>query len=214
VQDRRFGLRCISLRRRYRLVHCGKAQGRGPDLAPRVACDDAPHPIIPLAHESCYKSPSIHVRKRELSMYRIRNALLLAALVLPISAFSDNHKTDPTGCDNVNWSDEVLKAFPNAKRGCQKIVMKDEVVYAQYKAEVVSGDKEGVTIHMKDHDGKNMTKIKLAPSDDVVQVNGKDTKFRDLQKGTELRFYVPHNRWGLYSAPGGRALEILSSEPM
>lgn len=147
-------------------------------------------------------------------MYRIRNTLLLAALVLPISASSDNHKTDPTGCDNVNWSDEVLKAFPNAKRGCQKILLKDEVVYAQYKAEVVSGNKEGVTVHLKDHDGKNMTKLKLAPSDDVVQVDGKDTKFRDLQKGTELRFYVPHNRWGLYSAPGGPALEILSSEPM
>ena len=147
-------------------------------------------------------------------MFRIRHTMLLAALALSPSAFSADQKTDQTGCDNVNWNKEVLEKFPNAQRGCQKVVLRGDVVYAQYKAEVVAKDKEGITVHMKDRDGKNMTKVKFGLSDDLIKLNGKDIKFRDLEKGTELRFYMPHNRWGLYTNPEGEALTVISSELM
>jgi hypothetical protein len=147
-------------------------------------------------------------------MYRMRHTLLLAALALPLSAFSADEKIDTKGCDNVNWSKEVLEAFPNAQRGCQRVVARGDVVYAQYKAEVVAKDKEGITIYMKDRDGRNMTKVKLALSDDIVKINDKDTKLRDVEKGTTLRFYMPHNRWGLFASTEGQALKVISSEPM
>ena len=147
-------------------------------------------------------------------MYRKSYALLLAVVALPLSAISADQKADHTGCDNVNWNKEVLDKFPNAQRGCQKVVLRGDVVYAQYKAEVVAKDKDGITVHMKDRDGKNMTKVKFGLSDDLIKLNGKDTKFRDVEKGTELRFYMPHNRWGLYTNPEGEALTVISSELM
>jgi|APHig6443718053_1056840.scaffolds.fasta_scaffold420653_1 hypothetical protein len=147
-------------------------------------------------------------------MHRISHTLILAAFALSPGVFAADKKTDTTGCDNVNWSKEVLAEFPNAQRGCQRVILRGDVVYAQYKAEVTSSDKEAITVYMKDRDGKNMTKVKLAPSDDMIKVNDKDTKFRDVAKGTELRFYMPHNRWGLYANPEGSPLKVLSSEPM
>lgn len=149
-------------------------------------------------------------------MYRMRHTLLLATLSLSfsLSAAAADHKADLTGCDNVNWNKEVLEKFPNAQRGCQKVVLHGDVVYAQYKAEVVGKDKEGITVHMKDRDGKNMTKVKFGLSDEPIKLNGKDAKFRDIERGAELTFYMPHNRWGLYTNPQGEALTVISSEPM
>jgi len=147
-------------------------------------------------------------------MYRMRHTVLLAALALPLGALAADHKADHSGCDNVNWNEEVLAKFPNAQRGCQKVVLRGDVVYAEYKAVIVGKDDEGITVHMKDRDGKNMTKVKFALSDDLIKLNGKDTKFSDLTRDTELSFYMPHNRWGLYTNPEGKALTVISSEPM
>ena len=148
-------------------------------------------------------------------MNRTHTALLVAALALPLAASAaDKMKTDATGCDNVNWSKEVLDKFPNAKRGCQKVTLKGDVVYVQYKGEVMRNDPDGVTVNLQDHDGKDMIKIKIAPAEDLIKVNDKPTKFKDLEKGTELHFYMPHNRWGLYASPEGTALRVLSSEPL
>jgi hypothetical protein len=149
-------------------------------------------------------------------MNRTYTALLVAALALPlVASAADKMKTDPTGCDNVNWSKEVLDNFPNAKRGCQRVTLKGEDVYAQYNGEVVGVEKDGIVVHVKDHDGKNMTKMKIAPdAEAMVSVSGKATKFWKLEKGTELHFYIPHNRWGLYSSPGGAQIKVVSAEQM
>ena len=149
-------------------------------------------------------------------MNRTHTALLVAALALPLSASAaDKMQTDPTGCDNVNWSQEVLDKFPNAKRGCQRVTIKGDEVYAQYKGEVAGIDKEGIVVHLKDHEGKNMVNMKIAPeADAMVSVSGKETKFWKLEKGTELHFYIPRNRWGLYASPGGKEIKVVSHEAM
>jgi hypothetical protein len=149
-------------------------------------------------------------------MNRAHTALLVAALALPLAASAaDKMKTDPTGCDNVNWSKEVLDNFPNAKRGCQRVTAKGDVVYAQYKGEIAKVEKDAIVVHLKDHEGKNMTKLMIAPDPEaMVSLDGKETRFWKLEKGTEVSFYIPHNRWGLYSSPGGAQIKVVSAEPM
>lgn len=149
-------------------------------------------------------------------MKRVHTALLVAALALPLAASAaDKMATDPTGCDNVNWSKEVLDKFPNAKRGCQRVTSKGDVVYAQYKGEIAKVEKDGIVVHLKDHGGKPMIRMTIAPEPEaMVSLDGKETKFWKLEKGTEVSFYVPHNRWGLYSSPGGAPIRVVSSEPL
>jgi hypothetical protein len=148
-------------------------------------------------------------------MNRFHTALLAAALALPLAASAAEMKTDPTGCDNVNWSKEVLDKFPNAKRGCQRVTTKGDVVYAQYKGEIVKVEKDGIVVHLKDHDGKDMVKMTIAPDPEaMVSLDGKETKFWKLEKGTAVSFYIPRNRWGLYSSPGGQEIKVVSSEQL
>ena len=40
-------------------------------------------------------------------------------------------------------------------------------------------------------------------------MDGKDTKFTDLEKGMKLDLYIEHSKWGLYSAPNNKRLTIL-----
>jgi hypothetical protein len=149
-------------------------------------------------------------------MNRLLTALLGAALALPLAASAaDKMKTDPTGCDNVNWSKEVLDSFPNAKRGCQRVTAHGDIVYAQYKGEIAKVEKNQIVVHLKDHDGKDMTKLMIAPDPDaMVSLEGKQTSFWKLEKGTQISFYVPHNRWGLFSSPGGSQIKVLGTESL
>ena len=48
----------------------------------------------------------------------------------------------------------------------------------------------------------------------MASVEGKDTKFTDLKKGTKLDLYIEHSKWGLYASPDGKSLTILSRESL
>jgi hypothetical protein len=148
-------------------------------------------------------------------MNRLTVLASLAACALPLTLPAEEKtSTDHTGCDNVNWSKEVLDAFPNAKRGCQRVTVRGDKVYVQYAGEVVANTKDGITVHLKDHDGKNMTNAMFLPTEDKIKVNDRIIMLKDVEKGTTLHFYLPHNRWGLYADPEGEALKVISFEPM
>ena len=122
---------------------------------------------------------------------------------------------DRLGCDSVNFGEEVLAKFPNAKAACIDVKEKNGGIYAHYRADVVAVEKDAVTVHMLNHEGKAISKVKFVPSaDQVATVDGKDTKFTDLKKGTKLDLYIEHSKWGLYASPDGKSPTILSRESL
>jgi hypothetical protein len=48
----------------------------------------------------------------------------------------------------------------------------------------------------------------------MAKVEGKETKFTDLKKGTKLDLYIEHSQWGLFASPTGKRMTILSREPL
>jgi hypothetical protein len=123
--------------------------------------------------------------------------------------------SDRKGCDLVNFSAEVLAKFPNAKKACLDVEEKDGGIYAHYRANVVAVDADAVTVHMINHEGKAVSKVRFVPAaDQMAKVDGKDTKFTDLEKGMKLDLYIEHGKWGLYSAPDDKRMTILSQEPL
>ncbi len=122
---------------------------------------------------------------------------------------------DRLGCDSVNFGEEVLAKFPNAKVACIDVKEENGGIYAHYRADVVAVDKDAVTVHLLDHEGKAISKVKFVPTaDSVAKVEGKETKFTDLKKGTKLDLYIEHSQWGLYASPEGKRMTILSREPL
>ena len=139
-------------------------------------------------------------------------AALMAVLVVPAIAAAKDY-----GCDEVNWGEEVLKAFPNASKGCHSVMMKNDQPYAKYVAEVQSVDRntKEVTLHMLDKSNKAMSKVVIAPKEGAsVKIDGKDTPVSKLQKGDKVSFYIPHDRWGLYSDPESKPISIVSREDL
>jgi len=145
-------------------------------------------------------------------MKGIVRATFLAILIAPAIAAAKDY-----GCDEVNWGEEVLKAFPNASKGCHSVMMKNNQPYAKYVAEVQSVDRntKEVTLHMLDKSDKAMSKVVIAPKEGAsVKIDGKDTPVSKLKKGDRVSFYIPHDRWGLYSDPESTPINIVSREDL
>src|SRR4030095_7033837 len=99
------------------------------------------------------------------------------------------------------FGEEVLTAFPNIRDACQAVTVRDGKPFVHLKAKVVAKDKESVTVQMLDRQDKPLSEVKVAPgADDSAKVEGKEMKYKDVQKGTSLDVYLDHNRWGLYSS--------------
>ena len=145
-------------------------------------------------------------------MKGIFRATCLAILIAPAIAAAQDY-----GCDTVNWGEEVLKAFPNASKGCHSVMMKNNQPYAKYVAEVQSVDKKTkqVTLHMLDTKDKGIAKVVIAPKEGAhVKIDGKDTPVSKLKKGDRVSFYIPHDRWGLYADPESTPINIISREDL
>lgn len=144
-------------------------------------------------------------------MKAVWRVVCFSMLVMPMLAVASDRK----GCDMVNFSAEVLAKFPNAKKACLDVKEKDGGIYAHYRADVVAVESDGVTVKMIDHEGKAVSKVTFAPApDQVAEVDGKDTKFTDLEKGMKLDLYIEHSKWGLYAKPDAKRLTILSQESL
>jgi hypothetical protein len=131
-------------------------------------------------------------------MNKLCGAVCAALLVMPAIAMAEE---SAMGCDSVNFSEEVLAAFPKIRDACQAVTMKDGKPYVKLKAKVVAKDKDTVTVQMMDRQNKPISEVKVAPgADDSAKVEGKEMKYKDLQKGQDLDVYLEHNRWGLYSS--------------
>ena len=153
-------------------------------------------------------------------MKGIFRAAYLAILIAPAiacTAAAPAAVAQDYGCDKVNWGEEVLKAFPNASKGCHSVMMKNNQPYAKYVAEVESVDKatKEVTLHMLDTKDKAFSKVVIAPKEGAsVKIDGKDTPVAKLKKGDRVSFYIPHDRWGLYSDPESTPINIISREDL
>ena len=140
------------------------------------------------------------------------SALCMATLAVPVIAVAQD-KT--YGCNEVNWGEEVSKAFPNASKACHSVMMKNNQPYAKYVAEVQTANKEQVVLHMLDTKDKAISEVVIAPKEGAhVKIDGRDTAVSKLKKGDRVSFYIPHDRWGLYSDPDSTPINIVSRKDL
>jgi hypothetical protein len=142
--------------------------------------------------------------------YCIASAALLLALPVVSSAAKDDY-----GCNDVNFSQEILKQLPRVRDACQDVKIKNDKVYAHFVGEVVAVDSTAVTVKFKDRAGKDVSELTLAPTQNVsVTSDGKDVPFAKLEKGMKIDAYVEHSRWGLYASPDGKMFTLLERKEL
>jgi hypothetical protein len=140
----------------------------------------------------------------------VASAVLLLAMPVVGSAAKDDY-----GCNDVNFSEDILKQLPRVRDACQDVKIKNDKVYAHFVGEITAIDSTAVKVKFKDRAGKDVSELTLAPTQNIsVTADGKDVPFTKLEKGMKIDAYVEHSRWGLYASPDGKMLTLLDRKEL
>jgi LPXTG-motif cell wall-anchored protein len=98
-----------------------------------------------------------------------------------------------THCQDVNWSSETIARHPRIAEACQAVVQRDGKYFVVFSGTVTRVARSGREVTVDFKDGERVT---LTPASDMkADIAGTVTRVRDLQRGQELTFYVPQDRF-------------------
>ncbi len=161
----------------------------------------------------CHKAGVSTTGVTEMTRMKVSCCAATAALFLAIPVVGS--AKDDYGCNDVNFSEEIVAKLPRVRDACQDVKMKGDKVYAHFVGEVMAIDSTAVTVKFKDRAGKDVSELKLAPTQDVsVTSDGKDVPFTKLEKGMKIDAYVEHSRWGIYASPDGKMITLLERKEL
>jgi hypothetical protein len=120
--------------------------------------------------------------------------VLLAAVAQPAMAQTD--MTTTASCDQIEFTSRVNNQLPNAKDYCQEVALKDNKLYAHFATEFVRRSGSDVVLRFKRADGTFSDPIQITPPEDQrVNINGREVRMRDLNRGDEIDIWLPHDRF-------------------
>ena len=103
---------------------------------------------------------------------------------------------------DVVYSQQFLAKYPRAPAGCREVELRDGQKWIRFEARVVKVDGNQMTADFIDnHDQTIATLTFQAGPNAMVQVDGRDTKYKNLKSGDDLTLWVPESRFGFYSNP-------------
>ncbi|MEJ1964941.1 MAG: hypothetical protein WDO56_26760 [Gammaproteobacteria bacterium] len=112
---------------------------------------------------------------------------------------------------DIVYSQEFLAHYPKAGAACREVLVRDGTKWARFDADVVKVKGNEVTASFIDSYKNPVATLTFAAAPEArVTVNGKETKYSDLQKGDTLSFWMPESRVGFYAAPGASKVTQLA----
>lgn len=119
------------------------------------------------------------------------------------------------GCESVDFSQEVLAGLPNARLLCRGVMEMDGGVYVKYAGKVVASSEDSTTVELLDKNEKPASRVTFKPRlEQMTWVEDSKVTYRSLKTGARLTFYIEHHRWGLYGAPDGAVMSIVSVQQL
>ena len=132
-----------------------------------------------------------------MSQHRIlalAGALMATAMAQPAMAQADMATT--ASCDNIEFTSRVLNQLPNAKDYCLEVALRDNKLYAHFATEFVRRSGSDVVLRFKTPDGSLSDPIEITPPEGQrVNIEGRDVRLRDLNRGDEIDIWLPHDRF-------------------
>jgi hypothetical protein len=97
-----------------------------------------------------------------------------------------------TSCDQVTWTGESLRAYPNIATACRDVLQRDGKYFVRFEGEVLRVADRGQQITIDFRDGDRVT---LAPPENLsLTINGMPTAPQNLRPGDQLTFYIPQDQ--------------------
>ncbi len=132
-----------------------------------------------------------------MSEHRIlATAGILLAAAMAQQAVAQTDMTTTASCDSIEFTSQVLNQVPNAKDYCLEVALKDGDLYAHFATEFVRRSGSDVVLRFKKPDGTFSDPIQITPPDDQrVNIDGRNYRVRDLNRGDEIDIWLPHDRF-------------------
>lgn len=138
--------------------------------------------------------------------------LLTSALSCPAAGAAEQRTVErsfapsPKSCSEVQWSATALRAFPHIADGCQDVERRSGRSYAKFVG-TVQGVRDGKRIDVELPGGGDLT-VTPTPNT-MLYVDGRRTRFGEIQEGTKLSFYIPEDRFRAELQPDPKRLAFV-----
>jgi LPXTG-motif cell wall-anchored protein len=124
--------------------------------------------------------------------------LSAACLIACASAASAQTKVDRSftavanDCNSITWSEQALATYPTIASACQGVEERNGKKYVKFEGTLKKNVNRGqqLVVHFKD--GGEVTLS--PPAETNLYVNGKKTPVSDLERGSDLKFYIAEDR--------------------
>jgi hypothetical protein len=119
---------------------------------------------------------------------RTISSLITMAMMLVAAAMAQAQQVD---CQNVEFSDEVMRKFPRVREACLDVIERDGQLMAVFKADLlkVSGNKVRIRAKLPSGGQAEPQTVQVPPERRVL-VEGKKYRVSDLSLGQELTIYA------------------------
>jgi hypothetical protein len=120
--------------------------------------------------------------------------LLACASVAAVAQTSVDRsfKAVANDCNSVQWSERALATYPTIASACQGVEERNGKKFVRFEGTLKKNVNRGEQLVVNFKDGGEVT---LSPPPETsLYVNGKKTAVRDLERGSELKFYISEDR--------------------
>lgn len=117
----------------------------------------------------------------------------LATLSVPVRA-----QTPAPGCEDLNWSAQVLAANPDIGQACRGVYQRNGELFAKVTVELTAVRGNRLTFRPLHSDGsKGSARSINVRNGWRADIDGRPYRASDLQPGQMLNVYIPEDRFAL-----------------
>ena len=142
-----------------------------------------------------------------------RTALVLAGCVWAGSTIAQDNKVisnmdrpadDVASCEAMHWNTEFLGTYPWVVEGCHAVVTVNGEKWARFEGKFQRSNSDGsFDTQFNNTANQSLGTVTMTPEPGQrVQIDGRPTRFSDLQRDQVLSFYVPEGALGFAVEPG------------
>jgi hypothetical protein len=140
---------------------------------------------------------------RKISAAYVGSALALPFVVATALAADPMESDVKIACSEVKYSSEFLAKYPDAPAACIEAVEKNGKRYAKFNAKVYLNSQDRTTVELLNTRGDRLSTFSFKPGPEAsVNIDGKSTKFKDLDPGEKISFWVSEDRLTASEMPG------------
>jgi hypothetical protein len=95
-------------------------------------------------------------------------------------------------CSGIEWSPQALATYPTIASACQGVETRNGKTYVRFEGTLKKNVNRGQQLVVNFKDGGEVTLT--PPPETSLYINGKRTPVADLERGSDLKFYIAEDR--------------------